>query len=192
MVLKAEHNMACLFLPACYTPGHMIEEWEGLIIPMKIGVLSDTHLSKVSANFRDICDRYFSDVDVIFHAGDFTSGNIVAFLSEKTFYGVSGNMDPVEVKAVLPDKRVIELGGYKFGLIHGWGSSKGLEERVRPEFQDVDVIVYGHSHRAANHIRDGILFFNPGTATGFSSSETHSIGFLECADKIKGSIVDLD
>jgi len=159
---------------------------------MKIGILSDTHLPRLTANFRDICDRYLSDAEVIFHAGDFTSAEVVTFLSAKAFYGVSGNMDPVEVKALLSDKRVIELGGYRFGLIHGWGSSNGLEERLRPQFQDVDVIVYGHSHRAANHVRDGILFFNPGTATGFSSSETHSIGLLECGDKIKGTILDID
>ncbi|MCJ7594280.1 MAG: metallophosphatase family protein, partial [Desulfobacterales bacterium] len=105
---------------------------------------------------------------------------------------VHGNMDPVEVKAMLPEKRVMDLGGYRFGLIHGGGSSAGLEERVWRQFQDVDIIVYGHSHKAANHMRDGILLFNPGTATGFTSGETHSIGLLECGETAKGRIVAID
>ena len=168
------------------------QEEEVLPDLMKIGVLSDTHLSGATAAFREICDLYLSDVDVILHAGDFTSAEIVTFLSEKPFYGVHGNMDPVEVKAMLPEKRVMDLGGYRFGLIHGGGSSAGLEERVWRQFQDVDIIVYGHSHKAANHTRDGILLFNPGTATGFTSGETHSIGLLECGETAKGRIVAID
>ncbi len=100
-------------------------------------------------------------------------------------------MDSVEVRKNLPCKNVIELGTYRLGIIHGWGSSDDLEDRIRPEFQNVDVIVYGHSHRAANHIRDGVLFFNPGTATGFTSSGVHSIGVLELDDAIHGKIITL-
>jgi len=139
-----------------------------------------------------MCDLYLSDVDAIFHAGDFTSVEIVTFLSGRAFYGVHGNMDPEEVKKMLPAKRVIALGGYRFGLIHGWGSSSGLEVRLWGQFQDVDVIVYGHSHRPANHTKEGVLLFNPGTATGFTSSEPHSLGLLECGGSAAGRIVVID
>jgi hypothetical protein len=56
----------------------------------------------------------------------------------------------------------------------------------------VDVIVYGHSHRAMNEVVQGVLLFNPGTASGFSSSGVHSIGILECGDTVKGEIIELD
>jgi putative phosphoesterase len=78
------------------------------------------------------------------------------------------------------------------GLIHGWGAASGLEERIMTEFQAVDVIVYGHTHIAANHVREGIVFFNPGTATGYSSSGLHSIGVLELDQAIHGNIITLD
>jgi hypothetical protein len=65
----------------------------------------------------------------------------------------------------------------------------GLEERIWGEFQNVDVIVYGHSHHNANHLRDNVLLFNPGTATGYSSSGTHSIGILELDQRIRGKII---
>jgi len=159
---------------------------------MRIGVLSDTHIHRVSKDFRDLLEHYFSEVDVLFHVGDYTSPVVVDFLSSKNFHGVYGNMDPVDIRAVLPEKKIVEIGGFRFGLIHGWGSPGGLEERVVGQFSQVDVIVYGHSHKAMNEIVHGVLLFNPGTASGYSSSGVHSIGFLECGDTVKGEIVGLD
>ncbi len=158
---------------------------------MKIGVLSDTHLRRVSREFREIYDRYLFDKDVIMHAGDFVSTRVIDFLSSKSFHGVRGNMDTSEITRLLPGKKVIKLGPYRLGLIHGWGPSSGLEDRIWPEFEGVDVIVYGHSHHTANYVRDGVLLFNPGTATGFSSSGIHTIGVLELDDTIHGEIITL-
>jgi len=159
---------------------------------MKIGVLSDTHLHRLTRDFRGILDQFLWDVDLIFHVGDFVSPEIVEFLSRKNFHGVHGNMDPVEVKEVLPEKKVVQLGPYRFGLLHGYGPSRGLDERIRAEYQDVDVIVYGHSHRAANYVKEGILLFNPGTATGFSYSRNHSVGILEVGETIRGEIIPIE
>jgi hypothetical protein len=159
---------------------------------MRIGVLSDTHLHRVSRDLREIMDHHLSQVDVLFHVGDYTSPVVMEFLSSKNFHGVHGNMDPVGIRAVLPEKKIVELGGFRFGLIHGWGSSAGLEEKILGQFTDVDVIVYGHSHKPVNDMVQGILLFNPGTASGYSSSGVHSIGILECGDTVKGEIIDLD
>lgn len=158
---------------------------------MKVGVVSDTHLGGVTQDFQWIYDQYLAGVDMILHAGDIVSVNVVEFLENDNFHGVYGNMDPLEMRSILPDRLVLDIGGYRVGLIHGWGSSEGLEERIRPIFHDVDVIVYGHSHKAVNHVKGGILFFNPGTATGYSSSGTHSIGMLEFGDTISGTIIPI-
>ncbi|NNG06210.1 MAG: YfcE family phosphodiesterase, partial [Desulfobacteraceae bacterium] len=56
----------------------------------------------------------------------------------------------------------------------------------------VDVIVYGHSHQAVNYVKDGILLFNPGTATGFSYSKDHSLGILELGETIRGEIIPIE
>jgi putative phosphoesterase len=159
---------------------------------MRIGVLSDTHLHRVSRDLREILDHHLSQVDVLFHVGDYTSPVVMEFLSSKNFHGVYGNMDPLGIRAVLPEKKIVELGGFRFGLIHGWGSSAGLEEKVLGQFTDVDVIVYGHSHKPMNDVVQGVLLFNPGTASGYSSYGVHSIGILECGDTVKGEIIDLD
>jgi putative phosphoesterase len=156
-----------------------------------IGVLSDTHLHGVTEAFKELYSRFLVDVDVILHAGDFTSEDIVAFLQKKPFHGVHGNMDPIEIKGQLPIKKVIEFGTYRVGLIHGAGSKSGLEERVVGEFQNVDVIVFGHSHRPENRREDGLVLFNPGTAAGYASSGHHTLGILTLDDDIHGEIIRL-
>lgn len=175
----------------CFTKGPVT--WTPIHYKMmiKIGVLSDTHLHRVTKELREIYDNYLSEKDVILHAGDVVSPEIIDFLSRKTFHGVHGNMDPSEIKELLPGKKIVELGQYRMGLIHGWGSSAGLEDRIWSEFYDVDVIVYGHSHHEVNRIREGVLLFNPGTATGYSSSSRHTIGMLELSDTIRWEIVTL-
>lgn len=158
---------------------------------VKIGVLSDTHLHQVTEEFVEIYNHYLSDVDLVLHAGDVVSPDVIDFLNAKDFHGVCGNMDPEAVRQLLPEKKIINSSGYKIGLIHGWGQSDGLEDRILPLFHNVDIIVYGHSHIASNHVKEGILFFNPGTATGYSASGEHSIGVLELGDIARGEIIHL-
>ena len=159
---------------------------------MRIGVLSDTHLHRSARDLRLIFDQYLAELDLIFHAGDYVSADVIDFLSRKPFHGVQGNMDLPDIKMSLPEKKVIEIAGYRIGLIHGWGSPRGLEDRIINEFRDVDVVVYGHSHEPANHVKDGVLFFNPGTVTGFSPAGVHTFGVLECSDTLRGEIVEVD
>lgn len=158
---------------------------------MKIGVISDTHLKNVNPQLMDIYQDYFSDVDMIIHAGDLVSIEIVDFLSQKPLHVVQGNMDSLDIKGMFPEKKIIEAGDFRLGLIHGWGSPFGLERRIRSEFNDVHVIIYGHSHRPANHINKGIILFNPGSATGFGISGSHSIGILDIRETVKGNIITL-
>jgi putative phosphoesterase len=158
---------------------------------MKIGVISDTHLKDVNSDLIDIYRDYFSSVDMIIHAGDLVSVKIADFLSQKPIHVVQGNMDSSDIKERFPQKKIIEINGFRLGLMHGWGSPFGIEKRLRSEFSDVDVIIYGHSHQPANHIDKGILFFNPGTAMGFKISGSNSIGILDIEEAVKGTIIKL-
>ncbi|NIY15820.1 MAG: hypothetical protein GWM98_13445, partial [Nitrospinaceae bacterium] len=89
---------------------------------------------------------------------------------------VRGNMDPF-VQGV-PVKRVIEFAGHRIGLIHGWGPPEGLENRLLKEFcgENLDALVYGHSHYPANHECNGMLFFNPGSVTDKRRADHCSVG----------------
>lgn len=158
---------------------------------MNIGVISDTHLKDVDLRLTTIYEEYFSDVDMIIHAGDLVSPAIVDFFSKKPLHVVQGNMDNAIIRERFPVKAILDVNGFRLGLIHGWGSPFGIEKRIRSEFKDVHVIVYGHSHKPANHMEEGILFFNPGTATGLCMSGSHSIGILSIDKEVKGTIINL-
>ena len=157
---------------------------------VKIGVISDTHLNRITDDFLIIHKDFLDEMDIIIHAGDFVSAEVIHFLESDKFHGVCGNMDPMEVRELLPNKKEIQCGTFRLGVIHGWGSAEGLEERISPEFTNVDAIIYGHSHRPANHVKNGILYFNPGSMT-YSLSGPRTIGVLEVSDKIRGRITEL-
>jgi putative phosphoesterase len=158
---------------------------------MKIGVLSDTHLREPGPEFKRIIEAHFRDVEKIFHAGDFVDMAVAEYLSgQKDLIGVCGNMDPLEIRGAFPRKRVIEIGDFKIGLVHGGGAPFGMESRVRDEFDDVDAIVYGHTHTPANHQAKNIYFFNPGSA---ARSFTHrpTLGVLNIGKRIEGEIIQI-
>jgi uncharacterized protein len=145
---------------------------------IRIGVLSDTHITAVNSDFRRIMRTVFHDVDVIFHAGDITSTEVFDYLSDWNLKAVSGNMDDFKLKAVLPDKRVEEIEGIRIGIMHGRGSPEGIEDLVLAEFEDVDLLVFGHSHAPLNTVRKGIRLFNPGSLRG-RYSYPGSVGIIE-------------
>jgi putative phosphoesterase len=123
---------------------------------MKIGVLSDTHLSDPHSEFKKAIETYFRDVEKILHAGDFVDMSVAEYLSSlKELIAVCGNMDPPEIRKAFPRKRIIELAGFRIGLVHGGGPPFGMESRVRDEFDDVNAIVYGHTHTHGIYIRKG-------------------------------------
>jgi hypothetical protein len=119
---------------------------------MKIGVISDTHLKEPHPEFKKAVEFHFRDVEKIFHAGDFVDWSIAEYLSsQKELVAVCGNMDSQDIREAFPRKRIIELKGFKIGLIHGGGPPFGIESHIRGEFDEVDAIVYGHTHIPANH-----------------------------------------
>jgi len=150
---------------------------------LRIGVLADTHAISFEEVPRKIVAA-LSTVDLIIHAGDFTTTETLNGLKQLgEVKAVQGNMDSSEIKSTLPVKEIIEAKNKRIGIIHGSGPPWGIEQRVREMFdQQVDIIVYGHSHEPQNKVIDGILFFNPGKATS-------SFGFLTIEEDIQGEII---
>ncbi len=159
---------------------------------MRIGVISDTHIPKAAEWLPErLCDD-LKKVDLILHAGDLTEMEVLDKLKEfAPVRAVYGNMDDVIVRRSLPVKDIIEIGKFKIGLTHGFGPPFGLMNRVRKEFKDVDVIIFGHSHSPKKEMKDGTLLFNPGSPTGKIFAQTNSYGIIEINDDIKGEIIKL-
>jgi putative phosphoesterase len=157
---------------------------------MKIGVISDTHLNAPNASLEKVVKDYFKDTDLILHAGDIHSLGVLDAFKGKKFHAVAGNRDRPEVKEKFPAKALITVNGVRIGLTHGWGPPFRLEKRVVSLFEGIHCLVFGHSHRAVNHFRNGILFFNPGAFTGgIFSFWRPSIGLLTINQGIRGEII---
>ena len=158
---------------------------------IKIGVISDTHLEDYDDSMEKCIAGHFSDVDMILHAGDLVDLRVLEIFGGKEVKTVCGNMDNSSVREKFPDHQLFDIKGFKFLLIHGWGSPPGIEERISDVFKDVDCIVYGHTHKPANHVKNNVLFFNPGSAVDrfFASSKT--IGILEIDKNINGRIINI-
>jgi putative phosphoesterase len=151
---------------------------------MKIGVISDTHATSFD-QLPDQILRTLAEVDLIIHAGDFVARDVLDGLKRLgEVKAVAGNMDSKELKQILPEKETLIIEGKRVGIIHGWGSPYGIDDRVGGMFDDVDIIVYGHSHYSQNEMKKGILFFNPGQAK-------NSFGILTIGQEVSGEIINL-
>lgn len=135
---------------------------------MIIVILSDTHISSVKGLDNGLI-KEVKRADAVIHAGDYTRMEVVEGLKSisKRFYGVCGNMDGDEVKKRLKPKLIVELGGLRIGITHPveGGPPLGIKRKVREKFEGVDLIVYGHTHFPEESYEDGLLCFNPGSAT---------------------------
>jgi len=151
---------------------------------MRIGVLSDTHIHLAEEIHPEIL-KVFPEMDLIVHAGDFVGSAVFEGLRRLgEVKAVHGNVDSMKLRGLLPDKELLVVGGKKIGITHGWGGPEGIEQRVRALFEDVDIIIYGHSHRARVEKIGNILFFNPGP--GYQS-----FGILTIERDVQGEIVKI-
>ncbi|GAB6061400.1 metallophosphoesterase family protein [Deferrisoma palaeochoriense] len=136
---------------------------------MLLGLLSDTHLAEPDDRLEALLRGPLGPAEVLLHAGDHTGPAVVdylEFVEPRPYHGVLGNMDGPGLGGRLPPTRVLELGGCRVGLVHGWGPPAGLAERVAQVFRNegVQLVVFGHSHAAEDRTIGGVRFVNPGSA----------------------------
>jgi len=161
---------------------------------VKIGVISDTHIPGKSDHLpRAILDD-FRSMDMVVHAGDMVGLEVIAELEKACpkVVGVSGNMDDAAVREKYPVKQVLNIGGFKIGIMHGWGPPLNLIDILKNAFKEdnCDVIIFGHSHEPVNELIGKTLFFNPGSATD-KAAPYNSYGIIEVNDKINARIIKI-
>jgi hypothetical protein len=122
---------------------------------MLIGVISDTH-----GLLRPEALTALAGVEHILHAGDVGDVGILAALGLiAPVTAIRGNIDTEGACAELPATEMVELGGKTFYLVHAIGDLD-----ISPKAAGVDVVVYGHSHKASVERREEVLYLNPGSA----------------------------
>ncbi len=156
---------------------------------MKIGVISDTHIGEDLNKLNAFLDIHMVDIDMLIHAGDYKSIDVIQTLKDyKRFVGVWGNVDNDDIRECINEKEIIEIEDYRIGIFHGHGSKKTTIDRVYDAFdgENVDIIIFGHSHQPIIKTKNGILMLNPGSPTSKRKERWFSYIVLE----IEGSSID--
>ncbi len=120
-----------------------------------IGVISDTH-----GMLRTTVYRALKGVDLIIHAGDVGSMEVLRILREiAPVYAVLGNMDGGKLRAILSPTEVVDINGTLFYVLHDL-SHLDLDPATSGFFG----VIYGHTHRPTREEKNGVLYLNPGSA----------------------------
>lgn len=134
----------------------------------RIGILADTH----GATPPDLYES-LSGVDCIFHAGDLGNPDVLLDLQViAPVYAVRGNIDFFEFSRQLPQEQIVTIGEVSFAITHGDRYPQSLIHREllrRFQPENVDVIIFGHTHRYYLKRHGRIWLANPGTSHCTSS-----------------------
>jgi len=121
---------------------------------MHIGVISDTH-----GLLRPQAIRALRGAEHIVHAGDVGAREILEELKAMApVTAIRGNIDE-GAWAGLPETELVELGGVSIYVLHDL-----TKLDLKPAAAGVKVVISGHSHVPKQETRDGVLYFNPGSA----------------------------
>ncbi|MCP4908882.1 MAG: metallophosphoesterase family protein [bacterium] len=165
---------------------------------MRIGLLSDTHLSNRRPALWDEVAEVFGGVDLILHAGDIVSEGVLDWLEQfSPVLAARGNNDMGWTDVRMADVQWLALEGWRLAMVHD----------IEPEDLPIDVIVErdlagqkpeilitGHTHFERIDHRDGVVQVNSGSPTQphLYSNRLGSVGILELErERLRVSIVNL-
>jgi putative phosphoesterase len=120
-----------------------------------VGVISDTH-GLLRPEALDALDGS----DLILHAGDIGTPSIMEMLAEVApLIAVRGNVDRGEWANSVPEKMAVEIGEATVYMLH----DRNMLD-LKPEAAGFHAVISGHSHQAVEEMKNGVLYFNPGSA----------------------------
>jgi uncharacterized protein len=150
---------------------------------MTIGVISDTH-----GLLRPEALAALQASDRIIHAGDIGDPAILPKLAEiAPVTAVRGNVDRDSWARKIPATDVLEAGGISIYILHN------LQELdLKPEAAGFAAVIYGHSHVPRQEMKNGVLYFNPGSAGPRRFRLPVSVGRLIVEDReVRAEIIPL-
>jgi putative phosphoesterase len=148
-----------------------------------IGVISDTH-----GLLRTEAVEALRGVARILHAGDVGAVEVLEELRTiAPVTAVRGNVDRGQWASALPLSEVVEIEGISIYMLHI------LDELdLKPEAAGFGVVVYGHSHKPSSEMRNGVLYFNPGSAGPRRFKLPVTVGRLVVEDgRVRGEILEV-
>ena len=148
---------------------------------MIIGVISDTH-----GLLRPEALHLLRGSEHIIHAGDIGAPEIVAELQKiAPVTAIRGNVDTQAWARRFAETEVVELAGLHIYVIH---DANALD--LNPKAAGFAAVISGHSHRPRQEMKDGVLYFNPGSAGPRRFNLPVSVGRIRIAGgQVSGEIL---
>jgi len=148
-----------------------------------IGIISDTH-----GLLRPEALTALVGSDYIIHAGDIGDPAILKELAKiAPVTAIRGNVDREAWAKKIPATSVLEVQGASIYILHNLA-----ELDLKPEAAGFAAVVHGHSHVAKQETKNGVLYFNPGSAGPRRFRLPVSIGRLKVKDgEVWGEIVEI-
>ncbi len=140
---------------------------------MRLAIISDTHMPRGKRAIPNACLEHCRTADAIFHGGDFFDVSVLELLRGlgPPLHAVHGNVDTPAVRAQLPERLELELGGVRIGMTH----------IPTAPFAGCDAMIFGHTHMPLHEQRDGVQIFNPGSPTERRRAPGHTMGVATIA-----------
>jgi putative phosphoesterase len=150
---------------------------------MIIGVISDTH-----GLLRPEAVAAVADSDLIIHAGDVGDPAILDRLNAiAPVTAVRGNVDTGTWARKLPQTNVLEVEGCTIYVLHILDQLD-----LKPEAAGFSAVIYGHSHKPHQETKNGVLYFNPGSAGPRRFNLPISVGRLSLqSGRILAKLIEL-
>src|SRR6478735_3958058 len=150
---------------------------------MRIGIISDTH-----GLLRPEAVELLRGSEHIIHAGDIGALEIIPELEKiAQVTAIRGNVDTDAWTRRYAETEVVELGGVFLYVLHDVNAID-----LNPKAAGFAAVISGHSHKPKQEAKDGVLYFNPGSAGPRRFKLPISVGRLEIVDKeIKGAILTI-
>ncbi|MBU5485125.1 metallophosphatase family protein [Clostridium sp. MSJ-11] len=121
----------------------------------KIAIISDTH-GLLREEFID----ELKNVQLIIHAGDIDKEEVLLELNKICpVVAVRGNCDKGKLREELPFSDIVEVEGKYIYVVHDINTME-----IDPKTTGIDIVIFGHSHKAYEGEKDNILYINPGGA----------------------------
>jgi putative phosphoesterase len=148
-----------------------------------IGVVSDTHLPRFGRALPRALERGLrrANVERILHLGDMTDLLAVPlFEAIAPFDAVAGNNDGEAIRERFGRRKIVRVEDVRIGLVHGDGKRGTTKSRALDAFVggEVDVVLFGHSHRPVVGRERGMLIANPGSPTDKRLNPLYSYALL--------------
>jgi putative phosphoesterase len=148
-----------------------------------LGVISDTH-----GLLRREAVEALRGSDRILHAGDIGDPDIIETLAHVApVTAIRGNVDTEPWAHTLRATEVVEIADVSIYMLHNLG-----ELDLKPEAAGFRVVIYGHSHYPKIEEKNGVLYFNPGSAGPRRFHLPVSVGRLMiAAGRVRAELVGL-